>query len=227
MNNEFLKEKQSIINTWQTKIYSKINLYITGYGPFHGITNNPSELLANKIKENKEMIEKLHNNQIQIKEISIMDVDVDYVKDYLTKLHEKILADDEKDQMHIVINMGVNANITKSVINLETTAKNYIYDGVKYDGKIIEDSDIKEILCKLDLNLIQNILGKEISELSNDAGSYLCNYSYFFNSFYFKNKENFYCEFIHLPDNQHLSTEKGLNNFILFISAIYNLYVKK
>ncbi len=215
---------ESLKNFKGLKNYSKIKIFLTGYGPFMSITENPSQLLVESVSKIKDQISEKFEHKISFEMIQIMDVDCDFVEAAVKKMHEIILPDEDTETMKLVINIGVNEMISSPLFNLESIARNYINDRKSRNGKIV-DSPIREIHAKLDLQTIESFM-PNTSKISLDAGDYLCNFTFFLNAFAFLHKEHCYNEFLHIPGLSVLDTPSGVKIFLEFITTLYHLYIK-
>ena len=56
----------------QTSNYEKLKVYISGYGPFMDIVNNPSNVLVDEIMRNKNNFESKLNNLCEINDYSLL-----------------------------------------------------------------------------------------------------------------------------------------------------------
>ena len=198
--------------------FNKINLYLTGYGPFMNVLNNPSQLLVESIIADKEVIEK--EKQVEIKYNEIFQVDCDYVSSKINNCYECI--DNCSDAMNLIIHFGVYPG--GNGILLEKQCKNYICDYKKINGPICTDSE-EYGYCKLDLDTVCFRLkskGHNVN-VSTNAGEYLCNYIYFLTTSKTKNCEYTYSVFIHIPPIGEMDTQeckKTVYDFIDEIQAI-------
>lgn len=204
------------------KIYEKIKIFITGYGPFMSVKNNPSELLANAIFSSKDIISEITEGKIQIIGKEIMEVTCEYVESKDKEIQDLMLQDKDEKTMKLILNFGVNTNFKEPKIVLEEACYNWINDYKTKNCKIVEDS-IEKICSKLNLKEIHSMLN-DCTSMSQDPGRYLCNYTYFLNSYAMLFKEHFYCEFIHIPDLCDLSTEQGLNHVCRFLESLSQVY---
>lgn len=203
--------------------YEKIKIFITGYGPFHDIILNPSQLLVEMIYSNKDFICSMFTN-ISFEEFKIMEVDCSYVDENVKLIYESIEKDGDDSTMKLIIHFGVNTNILVPKFNLETRGVNYIKDGKSRDGKIIDSMEINsKINTKIDTKAIVHTNEKHF-EISSSAGTFLCNYIYFNSLYEFLSKEHFYTQFIHIPSNNLVSTEEGLILFIQYLFALIEKY---
>jgi len=211
----------------QTTNYEKLKIYITGYGPFMDILENPSQVLVDKIMSEKNNYEAKLNNYCEIVHKTIYEVSVDYVSQNLKDCHaliEKSVTCGNKE-LHLLVHFGVNSCSSK--ILLEVIAKNDIYDYVSPRCEISsEGNDL--YLCKLNLEDLSNQL-REIGHnvtTSTDAGTYLCNF------IYYKSSENFSCcdnvipLFIHIPLPEVCSAEDISKCFFDFLKIVVSKYIK-
>jgi hypothetical protein len=95
-----------LIKSIRRKYFKKKKIYITGFGPFNGVNENPSQKLMELFK-NKNI-----NNEI--KSIDIIETSIQGVDDYFEK---KI-----SDESSIFIHFGVNNSL--NLFNIENRAKN-------------------------------------------------------------------------------------------------------
>ena len=131
---EYKKENDISYN-----IYDKLNIYLTGYGPFMTIKENPAEKVSSYIFQN---YSKLNTQTTNILYNQIFEVKTDYVDNNISKLFDiiKKYENDEEDKdkniLHIIISIGVAEN--RKVNTLEIRGKNYIYDRIV--DKIIDEN---------------------------------------------------------------------------------------
>jgi len=216
-DNKFLSENK-------TKKYKKINLYITGYGPFMKIKLNPSQLLVDSITKIVPMIDDLFNKKICISQIEIMEVSVEYVGKKLKEIHEIMYKNKEENEMNMIINFGVYDALQEAKLHLESIAHNWINDHNSINNNIVNE-DIKDLNTKLDLESLIKKLSSSC-KISYDAGYYLCNFAFFTNLYAFKDKGDFYSEFIHIPNIDVMPTEVALNKFIEFLMCLVEEYTE-
>ena len=209
-------------------IYDKLNIYLTGYGPFMTIKENPAEKVSSYIFQN---FSKLNTQTTNILYNQIFEVKTDYVDNNISKLfdiikkYENNEEDKDKNILHIIISIGVAEN--RKVNTLEIRGKNYIYD--RTVDKIIDENKPEYYYSKTPIKYIikgiQNFNNSEC-KYSNDAGTYLCNYMYFTTlskCFYEKNMCSF---FLHIPTLNNYSIEKQEIFFKNFIDVLESLYLK-
>ena len=213
-------EKQG--NQIEYNKFEKINIYITGYGPFLSVKKNPAEIVSNYLFENKE---KLNTKFTTILYKQIFEVKTEYVDQNIDKLFNFIEKNNtDKKVLHIVVSFGVAEN--RLVNTIETLAKNYIYDLMK-DQKIDRekpDRFYSKNPAKKISKGIRNL--KEVEcKFSNDAGTYLCNYMYYTTLTKCLNDDNVCSFFIHVPKIENYDLNKHEKYFRNFISILEDLYI--
>ena len=209
-------------------IYDKLNIYLTGYGPFMTIKENPAEKVSSYIFQN---YSKLNTQTTNILYNQIFEVKTDYVDNNISKLFDiiKKYENDEEDKdkniLHIIISIGVAEN--RKVNTLEIRGKNYIYDRIV--DKIIDENKPEYYYSKTPIKYIikgiQNFNNSEC-KYSNDAGTYLCNYMYFTTLSKCFDEKNMCSFFLHIPTLNNYSIEKQEIFFKNFIDVLESLYLK-
>jgi pyroglutamyl-peptidase len=209
-------------------IYDKLNIYLTGYGPFMTIKENPAEKISSYIFQN---YSKLNTQTTNILYNQIFEVKTDYVDNNISKLfdiikkYENNEEDKDKNILHIIISIGVAEN--RKVNTLEIRGKNYIYDRIV--DKIIDENKPEYYYSKTPIKYIikgiQNFNNSEC-KYSNDAGTYLCNYMYFTTLSKCFDEKNMCSFFLHIPTLNNYSIEKQEIFFKNFIDVLESLYLK-
>ena len=209
-------------------IYDKLNIYLTGYGPFMTIKENPAEKVSSYIFQN---YSKLNTQTTNILYNQIFEVKTDYVDNNISKLFDiiKKYENDEEDKdkniLHIIISIGVAEN--RKVNTLEIRGKNYIYDRIV--DKIIDENKPEYYYSKTPIKYIikgiQNFNNSEC-KYSNDAGTYLYNYMYFTTLSKCFDEKNICSFFLHIPTLNNYSIEKQEIFFKNFIDVLESLYLK-
>ena len=209
-------------------IYDKLNIYLTGYGPFMTIKENPAEKVSSYIFQN---FSKLNTQTTNILYNQIFEVKTDYVDNNISKLFDiiKKYENDEEDKdkniLHIIISIGVAEN--RKVNTLEIRGKNYIYDRIV--DKIIDENKPEYYYSKTPIKYIikgiQNFNNSEC-KYSNDAGTYLCNYMYFTTLSKCFDEKNMCSFFLHILTLNNYSIEKQEIFFKNFIDVLESLYLK-
>jgi len=198
----------------------KIKLYLTGYGPFKDIKANPSQLLVELLDDlNRKGEFPNFDNTLEVVYTSILDVNVQCVQERISELQKLILSDEENT--HLLIHFGVDAGI--SCIDLESLAHNFICDYKGMKGKIIESDKPEDqvIACKLNLEKICKDLSLNEVKVSQNAGTYLCNYVYYLDDYYItRGHKNVYCLFIHIPEIDKINFQDDATLFFKILKQI-------
>src|SRR5690349_4404454 len=92
------------MDTYEEKLFKKINLFLTGYGPFMSVTESPSQKLVESIFEEKLNLE--NDNKLELKFNEIFEVDCDYVSNNITKCYD-IITQCNEDHMNLILHFGV------------------------------------------------------------------------------------------------------------------------
>lgn len=204
--------------------YSKIKIFLTGYGPFDIFKENPAQAVVETIFNKKEEIE-TENTKIIDKEI--FEVKVDYVKEHLPLFFNKIDKDNnDPTLLNIIIHYGL-ADIRK-VITVEKRAENFIYDLIIKE-KIDKDFPNEFIYSKIDIDSIVEIANKANVDCkpSEDAGTYLCNYILFSSLKYYQQIDNVMSTFIHIPLLANCSLDYNILFFKQLVKSLETFYLKK
>ena len=208
------------------KKYENIRVYLTGYGPFMNVINNPSEILINHIYLNKQLISFKLNNKVSFECFNIMDVNCKFVSNNLPYIWNKVKGNTNSKEMKLIIHFGVNENILNPILNLETSAKNYIneYTETGLKGKIVENLP-EDYILKTKLNIVEiKRRMKDYSINSDDAGNYLCNYVYFNSLINLDNIKDSYCQFIHIPSLKVLNIQTIMDFFVIYLESLISIY---
>lgn len=171
-------------------------IHITGFGSFGNVSKNPTEILMGKLKE---MIQEKSLKNVSCQ---VLQVKTEIVNQYFEDIKECSPND-------IFLHFGVDASSQN--IALECRAKNQIKEFkecLKIDGKKESEYQKRTKLNIEDLcEKLNSKLDHQISEISDDAGTYLCNYIYF-KSLEFSEKNGTNSLFIHVPHQDTMDIEK-------------------
>ena len=206
--------------------YDKINIYLTGFGPFLTVKENPSEKISSYLFQNNS---KLNTESTFIIYNQIFEVNSVYIDNNISKLFDiinKNKINNENDNiLHVIISLGVAES--RDVNTLEIRGQNYIYDRI-VDKKIDEnkpDNYFSKNPIKYIIKGIQNYKNSEC-KFSNDAGTYLCNYMYFTTLTKCFDEKNICSFFLHVPKLENYSMDKQVLFFKNFIDVLESLYLK-
>ena len=216
---EYKAENQIPYNT-----YDKINIYLTGYGPFLTIKENPAEKISSYIYDNSSQ---LNTDFTNIVYNQIFEVKTEHIDNNISKLFNMVkkYEEENKNILHIILSIGVADN--RKVNTLEIRGKNYIYDRIV--NKKINENKPEFYFSKTPIKyIIKAIQGFNNSEckFSNDAGEYLCNYIYFTTLNKCFDEKNMCSFFLHVPLLNNYSMEKQEKFFRNFIEIMESLYIK-
>ena len=213
-------EKQG--NQIEYNKFEKINIYLTGYGPFMGIKKNPAEIVSNYLFDIKD---RLNTEFTSILYNQIFEVNTEYVDQNINKLFNIIEKNNtDKKVLHIIVSFGVATN--RHVNTIETLAHNYISDLFKNQkiDKTKPDRFYSKNPTKKIAKGIRNLKQVEC-KFSNNAGTYLCNYMYYSTLNKYLNNDNVCSFFIHIPRFEHFNLDKHEKYFRNFISILEDLYI--
>lgn len=207
--------------------FDKVNFFVTGFGSFGSIDDNPTSRLVEVIQiENEPRASILSRKKIQ--------VSAEACKQYVSEVNElyQQMKVKESNSLFVVISFGVNAGADR--INLEQMCYNNadfcIPDVLNFQPKrqrICQEMEIMEPLkCRIDLQAIQGNLSNGIQThviINNDPGTYICNYMYFSCSWKLSNP-NLATLFIHVPLFSVISADqqtKCINEILGRIAKFY------
>eukprot|EP00761_Pharyngomonas_kirbyi_P003176 gb/GECH01003180.1/.p1 GENE.gb/GECH01003180.1/~~gb/GECH01003180.1/.p1 ORF type:complete len:260 (+),score=66.00 gb/GECH01003180.1/:1-780(+) len=102
----------------------EINLFITGFGKFNGVEENPSTLLVNKIKDNSEFKTLLEKKNLKIVDIDILEVSVKAVDNYFDRIKQQYndILFNNKHHKTIFLHFGIAGKTCQ--VFIEKRAKN-------------------------------------------------------------------------------------------------------
>jgi pyrrolidone-carboxylate peptidase len=204
--------------------FKKLNLYLTGYGPFYNVTENPSQKLIESLVADKAKIESTQPDKVELKYHQIFEVNCDHVSNNITGSYELIDTCGE-GVMNLIIHFGVYGG--GRGILLEKQCQNYIVDYVNRNEKICKmEKDFN--YCKLNLDDMCSKLKEKGHSVntSTNAGTYLCNYIYFLTSSKFKECDNTYSVFIHIPPIKEIDVEGYKAMVCDFLKEIADSYIE-
>lgn len=155
----------------------KIAFYITGFGKFHNVTDNPAKILVESLPESVP-------NRPSIKSITIIEVSRKAVNTYLGSIHDALLEDGSKHVIHL--HFGVAAGAQRISIE-EIGCNNATFrvpdeQGEQPEGEVVVTKHpygkkLRTGLCVQ--HLVCELAAKEHKvEASINAGNFLCNYIY-------------------------------------------------
>ena len=202
------------------------SMLVTAFSQFGGFSVNPAELILKQLSE--------HYVGFDMEKI-VLPVDYNFVVQRLPQLYLRL-------RPAIAVHLGVNEK--NSHLCLERRAKNLtsqeqpdINGVIKHDGPIddsaptefITDLDLEKLKTKLiDLDLKADSNADLKYEISEDAGSYLCNFAYFTALQTIKQHQlQTQCLFVHVPvpNDINVQTESVEEKKIVSIYSLAELTV--
>jgi pyroglutamyl-peptidase len=184
----------------------KKKILITAFGPFNNVDINPSQLVLEYLKDKIEL-EDTSSITYQILEVSYIAVD-----NFIDNLLENY---------DWIIHMGVASNNT--IPRIEIVAKNLLNGkdiyGFEPNNHLIQDEK-EDIQSNFPSQLIDNLLLQFKNELilSNDAGTYLCNYIYYKSLAHFSQESKVI--FIHTADFNTREDAIGIDFHVKIILSL-------
>ena len=200
--------------------FKKINIYLTGYGPFLNVKINSLQLIVEDLYKKKLELE---TEKTKILYYQIFEVKPESVDENKKKIFDLIKSENNsKDTLHIIISYGVAEN--RKEISIETLSENYIYDREKFDN-VINKNNPKYFYSKAAVKTLVKGINKNedfYCKYSCDAGTYLCNYIYYTTIDNYKNDDNVMSLFVHIPKIENCSI---IQNEIFFKKLIHSLEI--
>jgi len=168
-----------------------MRILITSFGPFNDFKVNPSNQIMERLKQ-KINLTPLPNNLFGFETIDVTWSGV-----------SKFIQAKQIEKFDFIFHLGVASNESK--IRIETSGQN-IQSGKDIENIRPNDKQIIKNEPNLNTNFSIEVLNNFVSNndfisISNDAGSFLCNYLYY-KSLYFLGKKSSVL-FIHTADTQN------------------------
>jgi pyroglutamyl-peptidase len=190
-----------------------MRILVTCFGAFHDFSENPSQNIMNQIKQ---LAKERKNVEFEWEELDVVFKKVDKFIEHINHEHD------------LIIHLGVATGAEK--IRFELNAHN-IKDGKDTSGAIFSNLPIYNGEYKREtsfpIELINDFVekNKNSTEISNDAGAYLCNYVYFKSL----SKLNSNCKviFIHVADYQNNKKAKSAKEQGLLIYQFLKTFLEK
>ena len=185
---------------------------LTGFQPFGSFSYNPAEILAEATSQKlKELGIKCSS-----KSISVTPKAADQFYDNLIVI--------DQTNLPFIVHIGLNAS--ESEMTLETQAQNCLCFSSNEGDKTIDDTlSIESILVNpIDVKGLQKELYSQFS-LSNDAGTYLCNYIYY-RGLQNIGKKIKGCIFVHIPLFEVMPQATQMENLCNLVQKIQQLLLK-
>lgn len=182
--------------------------FITGFGPFGNISENPSQVIASKAAST--LYESGFDICYELLEVSTVSVD---------DFHNRV-----NDSDTFVIHIGVNASLNTMV--LESQAQNIMNFRIP-DARGLAPMNVpithdlppsENVENPLDVRSLVTSLSDQF-KLSCNAGSYICNYAYF-RALQNVGKKIKGCLFVHIPVFKRINIEQQVSNITSLIREL-------
>ena len=214
------------LNNWMLEHYSMTRVLVTGFEPFANHSRNISGDLVNHLAEICSLVDPwkdIRNYELENIDLVIDKVilTVDQKGSVLTS--EKLVAGERWDA---IIHLGLCESCEQS--RLEITAQNKLAMGIEDNSgrKVIEKTlGSKNLDSTVNNTLIFTNDLKSKAVISYDAGTFICNETYFntlsqINFRLPKSDSKIPCIFIHLPDYDKFSIHEGTELLLEIIGRI-------
>lgn len=207
--------------------YHKLNILVTGFGPFPGVTENISESFIHKLAtEYQSASPTMRHLQKHMLTTHTFRCEWEDIKQQANQLYHQISP-------HLIIHFGVNAKIKHLAIEryaYNTTNRSPDVSGHSETGrKIYRKTPIKELTPFPTQALWQKLQAENIpSALSTDPGRYLCNFLYY-QSLQYASSANPHCLalFVHIPTQNYPFLYDGITRILSFAVAAYPKYMSR
>ncbi|KAL4445459.1 hypothetical protein ABPG74_004533 [Tetrahymena malaccensis] len=217
-----------------------IYFYLTGFGEFHGVKDNPTKTLIESLKtEEKEQLSVL---QAEVLEVSIQGVD-----EYINQIRDNIQKRNDNNSIYVLLHFGVDANSKNFVLEQtgynqkhfrcpdmrnNTPCQQLISEDFNLDHGLKTNLDLEEVKNLILSESIKLIDNKDIFKLGNDPGRYICNYIYFRSlqcfQYQIQNQGNsIYSLFIHCPPFKEINQETQKDLVFILIQSIQKALLNK
>lgn len=212
--------------TNNSKNFRKLKVFLTGYGPFMSCRNNPSEMLCNLFFSEAPKNKTVFDEKCEVVHKQIFEVSCEYVSKNVKDLHDLVdqASEINPSTMFLIIHCGVNMGAEK--VYLERTSQNYINDYEGLNCRICSEQ-AECLISKLNLEEILTELQKQSLKcgISDDAGTYLCNYVFFLSNKKFLSHSNVYTLFLHIPSLDTMTLSESHNVLVEFVNQVKKHYI--
>ena len=197
-----------------------VNLYMTGFGQFGSCKTNPTSDIINEIDLSP--LEQIAGYKINVEIREVVDVDIDSVNSALDHIQDALQNHIEDGSRNLILHLGVSQGaseicLEKQALNVMNFSIPDMQGNQPMDEKIDKGEEIDHILhCKLNIDSICEKLkdNKHICSDSTDAGSYICNYTYYCSLREHQDIENAEVIFVHVPTFKTIPKEDQMECII-------------
>ena len=208
-------------------------LFVSGYGPFMNITNNPSDELGKMFRDH--FAETFQGTNIRLADYTSMPVTHQGVMETLEKWSQQIdqIRQAEGNACRFLcINIGVNAGIPNRSVNFERYCFNSRCFEPGNEGSLCESApvyndiaDNQQMECKFDIESIVDAIApyNPFAKINYDPGTYLCGYVYLRCLVELANDFDTHNFFVHIPDN---FAKKRTEDFHFHCQTLYQFIIR-
>jgi len=204
-----------------------VDYIITGFGQFHNVDLNPSEVLVKRLPSylRSPFCSPIGDNY-NILATHIVEVSIDGSLEALTTLRAKLPAPPAVDKKTLWVHFGVNVDQTG--FRLEKVAWNEAkfrcpdQRGRQPQDEVIIPENIEpNLACKFNIDsLVSDLSQKGFSvQSSEDPGRFLCNYIYY-HSLHHGKQTGHHALFVHIPPFNVVPIDAQLSFAHALLSAL-------
>ena len=218
----------------------KTTMYVTGFGPFMGVEQNPTSTLCETLKRyirdgvapdvDKKILQEFDESGIELKGLKVLEVAAESCRSEVPGIVEFLKGYKDKNQEAVIIHLGVASG--RQSIGLECRAVNEAtfrvpdQKGYQCCGEAVVANSAPVMFCSLDLpRILSEMHDRGVTcEMSTDAGRFLCNYV-FFQSLHAAKPFDIPVLFVHVPAFEQMDHKtQVLGILCLFIAIARQLH---
>lgn len=197
-----------------------IYFIVTGFGPFQGVKDNPTSIIAALLVDYLEQ----HTDWAtpEMVDTRIIETSAEAAREETDSLLRDLK---DKERKAVLLHLGVDCN--RDNFYLEQCAYNEanfrIPDerGFQPSDKSVSEGCASILRTPLDLEAVRGTVNdKEMVQISTDPGRFVCNYTYFCSLQKFQENDRVFPLFLHVPSFSKVSQEKQLKIIACIMTAI-------
>lgn len=207
-------------------------LFVSGYGPFMNITNNPSDELGKMFRDH--FAETFQGTNIRLADYTSMPVTHQGVMETLEKWSQQIdqIRQADGNSRFLCINIGVNAGIPNRQLKFERYCFNSRCFEPGNEGSLCDAqpvyndiADNQQLECKFDIESIVDAIApyNPFASVNDNPGTYLCGYAYLRCLVELANDFDTHNFFLHMPDN---FANKRNEDFHFHCQTLYQFIIR-
>ena len=197
----------------------EVNFIVTGFGPFQGVTENPTSMIVNNLIDYlcKEGLSSLASS---IRTLPIIQTTADDARTQIDRLEKEICEERQRDDSIVYVLLHLGVNVEGESFQLETCAYNEasfripdemgfqpsnlpISKGAATGSQLFTTLDVPELVESMN-----RTCGDAVA--SSDPGRFVCNYTYYCSLDKCCNQKA-ECLFLHVPPLSRASLPKQLH----------------